>query len=54
MTNEEIKNRILMEMNEELTNDEMRKLKTCLERNFYGITVVDGECHRTLVTSVMS
>ena len=42
MTNEEIKNRILMEMNEELTDDELRKLKMCLERNFYGITVVDN------------
>lgn len=42
MTNEEIKNRILMEMNDELTSDELRKLKMCLERNFYGITVVDN------------
>ena len=52
MTNEEIKNRILMEMNDELTSDELRKLKMCLERNFYGVTVVDNCTDIVTVESV--
>ena len=52
MTNDEIKNRILMEMNEELTSDELRKLKMCLERNFYGVTVVDNCTDIVTVESV--
>lgn len=31
-----------MEMNEQLTNEELRKLKACLDRNFYGVTFVDN------------
>lgn len=42
MTNEDIKNRILMEMNGEIDNVALRKLKMCLERNFYGVTVTDN------------
>lgn len=37
--NEEIKNRILMEMASELSDETLQKLKSCLERNFYGVTV---------------
>lgn len=37
---EEIKNRILMEMAEVLTYEETQKLKGCLERNFYEVTVM--------------
>lgn len=37
--NEEIKNRILMEMNEVLGGDEMQKLKSCLDRNFYSVSI---------------
>ena len=33
MTNEEIKNRILMEMNDELTSDELRKHIECYKEN---------------------
>lgn len=42
MTNEEVKSRILMEMNGAIDDDALRKLKICLDRNFYGITVVDN------------
>lgn len=41
MNNEEIKNRILMEMNNIIDNDSLKKLKMCLERNFYGVVIVD-------------
>lgn len=37
--NEEIKSRILMEMGEVLSFEEIQKLKGCLERNFYGVTI---------------
>ena len=36
---EEVKNRILMEMQGELTEECLRKLKMCLERNFYNLTL---------------
>ena len=42
MTNDEIKNRILMEMNDVIGYDELKKLKLCLDRNFYGVTVTDN------------
>ena len=42
MTNEEVKSRILMEMNGAIDDDALRKLKICLDKNFYGITVVDN------------
>ena len=53
MTNEEIKNRILMEMNEELTDTLLQKLKMCLERNFYGVTIVDN-CTDIVATETVS
>ena len=42
MTNAELKNRILVEMSKEIDDIALRKLKMCLERNFYGVTVVDN------------
>ena len=36
---EEVKSRILMEMQGELTEECLRKLKMCLERNFYNLTL---------------
>ena len=53
MTNEEIKNRILMEMNDELTDIQLQKLKMCLERNFYGVTIVDN-CTDIVTTETVS
>ena len=53
MANEEIKNRILMEMNEELTDIQLQKLKMCLERNFYGVTIVDN-CTDIVTTETVS
>lgn len=44
--NEEIKNRVLMEMNEVLNNSEMQKLKSCLERNFYGMTIIQNSTEK--------
>lgn len=41
MTNAEIKNRILMEMSNEIDDIALRKLKMCLERNLYGATITD-------------
>lgn len=40
--NEEIKNRILMEMSVDLTDEILHKLKRCLERNLYGVTITDN------------
>ena len=42
MTNDEIKNRILMEMNGVISDGELKQLKLCLDRNFYGVTIVDN------------
>lgn len=42
MTNEEIKNRILIEMQGVIGYEELQKLKFCLERNFYGVTITDN------------
>ena len=42
MINDEIKNRILMEMNGVIGDAELRQLKMCLDRNFYGVTVMDN------------
>lgn len=42
MTNEEIKNRILMEMNGVIGDEELKHLKMCLDRNFYGVTVINN------------
>ena len=53
MANEEIKNRILMEMNDELTDIQLQKLKMCLERNFYGVTIVDN-CTDIVTTETVS
>ena len=41
MTNAELKNRILMEMSSEIDDIALRKLKMCLERNLYGVTIAD-------------
>ena len=41
MTNVELKNRILMEMSNEIDDIALRKLKMCLERNLYGATITD-------------
>ena len=38
--NEEIKNRILMEMTDVIGQEELIKLKRCMDRNFYGYTVI--------------
>lgn len=38
--NEEIKNRILMEMTDVIGHEELIKLKRCMDRNFYGYTVI--------------
>ena len=42
MTNDDIKNRILMEMNNVIGDEDLKKLKLCLDRNFYGVTVIDN------------
>ena len=42
MTNDDIKNRILMEMNGVIGDEQLRHLKLCLDRNFYGVTVTDN------------
>ena len=47
--NEEIKNRILMEMTEFMNNEEIKRLKRCLDRNFYGCTIV---CDSTDIMAV--
>lgn len=41
MLNDEIKSRILMEMNEFIGCDALQKLKMCLDRNFYGVTMLN-------------
>ena len=54
MNNEELKSRILMEMNAIIGNDELRKLKSCLDRNFYGMTVVENTTEVAIVQDVIS
>lgn len=51
MKNEEIKNKILMEMNEFITNDILIELKKCLERNLYDVTIIEKSNELTKTNS---
>ena len=53
MIKEEIKNRILMEMNEVVSDEVLRKLKLCIDRNFYGIEM-SQECTDLATTNTIS
>ena len=53
MIKEEIKNRILMEMNEFVGGEVLRKLKLCIDRNFYGVEM-SQECTDLVITNTIS
>lgn len=50
--NEEIKSRILMEMSTTLGVDDIQKLKGCLERNFYGVTIQKNSTELTVIEKI--
>lgn len=42
MTNADLINKVLMEMTDVVDYDIIKKLKTCLERNFYNLTIIEN------------
>ena len=53
MIKEEIKNRILMEMSGVLKDDILKKLRLCIDRNFYGVNI-EEECTSLITTDTLT